>query len=368
MSVFEILGTILIGPLKLLFELIFSAAYSLIQHPGPAIVVLSLAMNILLLPLYQRADAIQLEARDTENKLKDVVTHIKKTFSGDERMMILQTYYRQNHYSPLSVLSGSVSLMLEIPFFMAAYQFLSNVDIFQGTTFGPIADLSLPDGLLVLGGTAFNLLPVIMTLVNIVSCALYLKGFPLKTKIQLYGMAFFFLVFLYDSPSALVLYWTLNNLFSLAKTLFNRIPNAKAIGSGLLAVLGIAAIGLSFSMESFLRTVFLSGLGCACQLFWLVPILKKKLPALFAESRDAQPNTALFLCGGLFLTALIGFLIPTTYISASTQEYIELTHYYNPIWYVVYTLCLAAGTFLVWLGVFYWLAKPQAKVLFARLI
>ena len=120
MTLFEIIGAVLIGPLKLLFELIFSAALSVVKDPGLSIIVLSLAMNVLVLPLYKRADAIQIEARDTENKLKDVVSHIKKTFSGDERMMILQTYYRQNNYNPLSVLSGSVSLLLEIPFFMAA--------------------------------------------------------------------------------------------------------------------------------------------------------------------------------------------------------------------------------------------------------
>lgn len=62
-----------------------------------------------------------------------------------------------------------------------------------------------------------------MTLINVISSAIYLKGFPLKTKIQLYGMALFFLVFLYTSPSGLVFYWTLNNLFSLGKTLFYKI-------------------------------------------------------------------------------------------------------------------------------------------------
>ena len=136
MTVSDILGSLLIGPLKLIFELIFSAAYKIIGHPGVAIVFLSLAMNILVLPLYRRADAIQMEARDTENRLKDVVAHIKKTFSGDERMMILQTYYRQNNYSSLAVLKSSISLLLQIPFFMAAYQFLSNLDVLQGVSFG----------------------------------------------------------------------------------------------------------------------------------------------------------------------------------------------------------------------------------------
>ena len=92
MSVLTILETLLIGPLKLIFEIIFVIANRVIGHPGMAIIVLSLIMNILVLPLYRRADAMQEEARDIEAKLHDGVAHIKKTFSGDERMMILQTY------------------------------------------------------------------------------------------------------------------------------------------------------------------------------------------------------------------------------------------------------------------------------------
>ncbi|MDO4420371.1 MAG: YidC/Oxa1 family membrane protein insertase, partial [Ruminococcus sp.] len=165
-------------------------------------------MNILVLPLYKRADAMQEEARDIENKLHKGVAHIKQVFSGDEKMMILQTYYRQNNYRPTDALKGSVSLLLEIPFFMAAYQFLSNLEILKGASLGPIKDLGAPDGLLVIGGLAINILPILMTLINVISSAIYLKGFPLKTKIQLYGMALFFLVFLYTSPSGLVFYWT----------------------------------------------------------------------------------------------------------------------------------------------------------------
>ena len=220
MSFLTILETILLGPLKLLFEMIFQLANKFVNHPGMSIIFLSLIMNILVLPLYKRADAMQEEARDTDAKLHDGVAHIKKVFSGDEKMMILQTYYRQNNYKPTSALNGSVSLLLEIPFFMAAYQFLSNLELLNGASLGPISDLGAPDGLLVVGGITINLLPVIMTLVNVISCALYLKGFPLKTKIQLYGMALFFLVFLYTSPAGLVFYWTLNNVFSLVKTIF----------------------------------------------------------------------------------------------------------------------------------------------------
>ena len=127
MSFAMILEALLIGPLKLFFEIVFALANRFVQNPGLSIIVLSLVMNFLVLPLYKRADAMQEEARDIEAKLHDGVAHIKKTFSGDERMMILQEYYRQNNYKPTDALNGSVSLLLEVPFFMAAYQFLSNL-------------------------------------------------------------------------------------------------------------------------------------------------------------------------------------------------------------------------------------------------
>ena len=141
MSFFSVLGSFFIGPLKLIFEVIFETAYGIVENPGLSIIFLSLAMNVLVLPLYRRADAMQEQARDTEAKLHDGVAHIKKTFSGNERMMMLQAFYRQNNYSPTNALRGSVSLLLEIPFFMAAYQFLSTLGVLKGAPFGPIADL-----------------------------------------------------------------------------------------------------------------------------------------------------------------------------------------------------------------------------------
>ena len=115
MSLFAILETLLIGPLKLLFEIIFQIADRFVQHPGLSIIFLSLAMNILVLPLYKRADAMQEESRLIEEKLGKGIAHIKKSYTGDEKMMILQTYYRQNNYSPTNALKGSTSLLLEIP-------------------------------------------------------------------------------------------------------------------------------------------------------------------------------------------------------------------------------------------------------------
>lgn len=369
MSFLSILETLFIGPLKLLFEIIFQVADKFVNHPGLSIIVLSLVMNILVLPLYKRADAMQEEARDIEAKLSRGVTHIKKTFSGDERMMILQTYYRQNNYKPTNALNGSVSLLLEIPFFMAAYQFLSHLEVLNGVSLGPIRDLAAPDALITIGSFSLNVLPVLMTLINVISSAIYLKGFPLKTKIQLYGMAAFFLVFLYTSPSGLVFYWTLNNVFSLAKNIFYKIKNPAAVIRVITAVLGVAgciASPLLYPAGSVKRT-FLICLGVVLILPLVLHILKSKCHFKVKEI-TAAPNRKMFVLGGLFLTVLVGLLIPATFIAASPQEYVDISYFHHPLWYVVSTLAMSAGFFLVWFGVFYWLAGPKVKVIFDRAI
>ncbi len=370
MSFGTILSTVFIGPLKLLFEIVFQTAYRFVQHPGLSIIFLSLVMNVLVLPLYRRADAMQEAARDIDAKLRDGVAHIKKTFSGDEKMMILQAYYRQNNYKPTDALNGSVSLLLEIPFFMAAYQFLSHLEVLQNTSFGPIANLGAPDGLLVIGGLTINVLPILMTLINVIASAIYLKGFPLKTKIQLYGIAAFFLVFLYTSPSGLVFYWTLNNVFSLVKNLFYKIQNPQRVVLILTSLFGALIIvygGFFFHATSLRRKVLLMLLGVALQLPALIVFLKSKIRLPQAKT-PAVHNRKMFVIGVLFLTVLVGLLIPSTYIAASPQEFVDITYYHNPLWYLVSSASMAVGTFLVWAGVFYWLASEKGKVLFDRLV
>ncbi|MBR5315105.1 MAG: YidC/Oxa1 family membrane protein insertase, partial [Clostridia bacterium] len=365
MSLFGILETLLIGPLKLVFEIIFQYSLKIVGHPGFAIIVLSLVMNILVLPLYKRADAMQEQARDVENKLREGTNHIKKTFSGDERMMMLQTYNRQNNYKPTDVFKGSISLLLEIPFFMAAYQFLSHLETLNGISFGPITDLGKPDALLVIGGITLNALPIIMTLINVISSAIYLKGFPLKTKIQLYGMAAFFLVFLYTSPAGLLFYWTLNNVFSLVKNIFYKIKNPKLVISILAFVAGIAFFALAVYSPYTKRPFIVLG---AVLILPLINIISKKIFKFKSREFTAKPNKTIFILGALLLTVFIGVFIPSTYIAASPQEYVDLTYFHNPLLYIANSALLAIGCFVIWLGVFYWLSNDKWKVMFERLV
>lgn len=366
----DLIKNIFIGPLQILFELIYSFARFILKSPGFSIAALSLLINLLVLPLYKRADAMQEEARLVEEKLHNGVAHIKKAFSGDEKMMILQTYYRQNNYKPTDALKGSVSLLLQIPFFMAAYNFLSTLTSLQGEDFGPIRDLGAPDGLLVIGGVAINVLPVIMTLVNFISSAIYLKGFPTKTKVQLYGMALFFLVFLYTSPSGLVFYWTLNNVFSLAKTIYYKLNNRQKFLQIGISLAGIALIAVAFTRYKNVDVskYTLLGFGIAMQSALILPALVAKLRARKKSTAEATPNKKLFVAGSVFLTILVGSLVSTALVSSSPQEFVDITFFHHPLWHILSTLCIATGLFLVWFRVFYWLATPGGKVIFERVV
>ncbi len=373
MSFFSILGTLLIRPLRLLFEVIYMMAERLIGNPGLSIIVLSLMMNFLVLPLYRRADAMQEEEQQTELRLNKGVAHIKKTFSGDERMMMLQTYYRQNNYKPTYVLRGATSLFLEIPFFIAAYQFLSTLSLLNGVSFGPIADLGKPDGLLTIAGLSVNILPIIMTAVNLVSCVIFTKGSLLKTKIQLYAMALFFLVFLYTSPSGLVFYWTLNNLFSLVKTIFYKLKHPGKVLAVLASIAGacLLVFGLFFYHHpTVLREVFFVIAGLGLQVPVLVMLVRARRPVQGGFKEQAQPlfNKKLFLSGAVFLAVLTGLLIPSAVIKASPQEFVDINYFYHPLWFIVSSFCLAFGTFVIWMGIFYWLASPAARRIFDRAV
>lgn len=189
---------IFIYPVYMFVEFIFSLANMLTNgNTGLSIVVLSLAVNIICLPIYLVAEKWQEKERAIQKKLKPKITDIKAVFSGDERYMILSTFYRQNHYHPLYALRGLFPLLIQIPFFIAAYSFLLHLPLLHNTSFLFLEDLSAQDGLLTIGGISINLLPIVMTAINIAASAVYAHDLEVKDKLQLYiSAAIFFCPFI----------------------------------------------------------------------------------------------------------------------------------------------------------------------------
>ncbi|SCW66704.1 membrane protein insertase, YidC/Oxa1 family, C-terminal domain-containing protein [Ruminococcaceae bacterium YRB3002] len=365
-----ILYTILIKPLELIFELIFSVSNDIVPNPAVNIVILSLAVNLLVLPLYQRADSIQMETRNRENELRPVIDHIKKCFKGDEKVLMLQTYYKINNYSPLSSLKSMLSLLLQIPFFIAAYSFLSKLPLLNGQSMGPVADLAKPDVLITIGGISINLLPVLMTVINIISSEIYTKGQLFKDKIVLYLTAALFLVLLYDSPSGLVFYWTLNNVFALVKNLFNKMKDpALAVGIACLAAgIGIAVFtAVRCGSLSGDQIIILITVSIILAVPFLLHIVHDKLApkiTLISE-RFGENENIIFWLSAVYMTVLTGVVIPSNIVVSCTEDFLQTLNAANPAHYVYYALMMASGLFIVWIGVYYLLGNRMMRTVYS---
>ena len=363
MTFLTALYTLIISPLELLFEIIFMVANKIIGNYGLSIIFLSLAVNFLVLPLYKRADKLQAEERDIQAKMAPFIKHIKSTFKGDERFFMLQEYYRINNYKPVYALKSSASLLLQIPFFIAAYNLLSGMQALQGMSFGFITDLGKEDAMFTIGSFPVNILPILMTLINIAAGIIYTKGHPLKEKIQVYGLAAVFLVLLYRSPSGLVFYWLLNNVFSLVKNIFCKLKNPKKVLSIMSAVSGI--VGLIFTAVNSdldLRQKTLIGIGCVCL---VLPFVLSKIK-IGHKTKTAQKNTISFLLGVILLALMIGLFIPSAVINASAVEFIDMGYKVNPVSYIGNAVLLAFGSFVLWGGIFYFFMNDKMKSVFSE--
>lgn len=217
-----VLYTFFIAPLEALMTTVLNAAYDAIGSYGWAVAVMSLVVNTLILPIYNKAEGWQEEERRIKKGFEATEAMIKRTFRGQERFAMLTTMRRQHGYSARLALRSSLGFFLQIPFFIAAFHLLSNMPELRGVAFGPIADLGRPDALIALGGFSINALPLIMTAVNLLSAFVYTAALSRQDKIQLYGLSALFLVLLYASPAALTLYWTLNNVYSLGKNIVEK--------------------------------------------------------------------------------------------------------------------------------------------------
>lgn len=342
---------IIIYPLIQIIELVYGGFDLALNIPGVSIIGVSVAVTLLCLPLYIVAERWQQIERDTEKKLKPGVERIKASFKGDEQYMILSTYYRENHYHPIMALRSSFGLLIQIPFFIAAYKYLSELSVLKGVSFFFIKDLGAEDAMFRIGSFPINVLPIAMTIINIIAGAIYCKGFPLKDKLQLYGMALIFLVLLYTSPSGLVLYWTMNNVFSLIKNCFYKFKNPLKVLYWTCLICGLIADaffiykGFSFSKTCIIVIISI--------ILPFLPITIKGVRKYITHelggfTTNFSTRFFLFLFSAITIFLLSGYVIPSNVIVASPQEFSFVDNYTTPLFFISNTSLQAFGMFVFW--------------------
>ncbi len=310
----QILYNILITPLELFIEVIYTCSFRIIHNAGVSILTVSLFVNLILLPLYLRADALSTEEMKRQKSLSFWQKYIRNAFEKEERFFRLNSYYREMNYRPIMATYSIIPLLLQIPFFMAAFHFFSNLNELSRNSFWVIGNLSMPDGIIPLpGNNAMNLLPIVMTVFNCLSVYVYSKNMLLKDKLRSYAIALIFLLLLYQSPSGLVLYWTANNLFSLIKNIvISHIPQKNNKQSS-------------------------------------------RTPGSYTNYSVLVSRLLL-----LELAILVGGIIPANVIGASVTEMVNIGVNTTPIHYVLFALQVCVGFFVIW-GIVVQILIPSGK-------
>ncbi|MEO0620020.1 MAG: membrane protein insertase YidC, partial [Pseudomonadota bacterium] len=198
--------------------------YDVIGNYGVAILLVTVLIKILFFPLANKSYV----SMGRMKKLQPEMERIKERF-GDDRarqQKAMMELYQKEKINPMA---GCLPILLQIPVFFALYKVLYvSIEMRHAPFFGWVQDLSAPDptsifnlfGLLPYAVPAFLLIGVWPLLMGI-SMWVQMKLNPAPTDpIQqtiFTWMPVFFTFLLASFPAGLVIYWTWNNILSVAQ-------------------------------------------------------------------------------------------------------------------------------------------------------
>ncbi len=214
------LYNITIYPIELALKALFEFLIYVSGNYGFSLIALSFLITIFCIPLRRLAANLHQREKQVHEIMAPQMAQIKANKKGRERQEAINRLYRRYSYHPLLALRSSFGILIQVPFLMAAYYMVRNFAPLAGQSFWVISDLSLPDSLL----GPVNFLPILMTAVNLASVCTT-PAFTKRDTVQAFFMAGLFLLLLYTSPAALLVYWTFNNFFTLLGNLLNLSKN-----------------------------------------------------------------------------------------------------------------------------------------------
>ena len=137
----------IIAPLSWLFRWALEFLQTVLGNYGLAIVLLSALVSAILLPLQLWADKLQQKDFNEKDAMRWALDSIANLKSAPKRFYYTNYIYRKYQYHPIKSMRGLVGLLVQLPFFLAAYFALSSFENFAGQGFLFIQDLAAPDQL-----------------------------------------------------------------------------------------------------------------------------------------------------------------------------------------------------------------------------
>ena len=198
--------------------------HGLLGNFGWAIIVMTICVKLVLWPLTAKSVRSQKKMQE----LQEPMQALREKYKGNPQKLNQETmkFYKEQGVNPLA---GCWPMLIQMPIFLGLFWMLRSAAELRGAEFLWIKDLSEQDNIMFLGSFSLNVLPLFMT----VSQYFQMKLTPMnlgpnaseQQRIQakmMRMMPYFFLLFLYFFSSALVLYWTVQNILSIIQTLVTK--------------------------------------------------------------------------------------------------------------------------------------------------
>ena len=204
--------------------------YGYVGNFGLAIIAFTILMRLILFPLAHAS----FKSMAKMKKLQPEMQRLKETYPNDRQKMQqeLMALYKREGANPVA---GCLPILVQIPIFFSLYKVLFvTIEMYHAPFYGWIHDLSAPDplGILTIFGLISWDIPRFLSIINIgilpiiMGLTMWLQqklnpapADPTQAKIFAL-LPFVFTFVLAGFAAGLVLYWSVNNILSIAQQWF----------------------------------------------------------------------------------------------------------------------------------------------------
>ena len=195
----------ILWPISKVLFWILDSVHKVLGNWGWAIIVLTLIVKIILMPIANKSYYSMAKMRAIAPRLQAL-----KDDHGDDRMRMSQEMMKIYKEEQVNPMAGCLPVLLQMPIFLALYWVLvESVQLRHAPWILWIKDLSAMD--------PYFILPLLM------GAAMFFQQHlnpqptdPMQARVLKF-MPIIFTVFMLFFPAGLVLYWTVNNVFSMVQ-------------------------------------------------------------------------------------------------------------------------------------------------------
>jgi YidC/Oxa1 family membrane protein insertase len=201
------------GPVSKILLLTMLGIHHFVPNWGWTIILLTIFIKLLMWPL----TSAQVRSAKRMTAIQKPLQEIREKYKNNPQKIQAETMrlFKEHKVNPAM---GCLPLLIQLPIFIGLYVMLRTSSEMRFQKFLWIQDLSIPDTVAHWGTFPINVLPLLMGVTMFFQ--MRLTPAPAADNAQqkmLQWMPFIFLLFCYSFPSALVLYWTVQNVLTIVQ-------------------------------------------------------------------------------------------------------------------------------------------------------